>query len=154
MDDAVDVEDVVRAVHRVEDAPLTHRVLGEAGQVGPNRLVPEIAHVGGEPLGLVEEALGQLLVERSQIGEDFRFTGEAVPGHGALPFEAELVGDFVAADALGGGEGFLEACTERFAQRQTQIRIAEELAKAIVHKAAHEFLELVGGETGQIHALS
>ncbi len=85
MDDAVHVEYLIRAINRVEDPPVADGILGHIGQVGCNRLMPEIPDVGREPFGLVEQALRQNLVQRGKSGEDGRPAGQAIPGHGSLP---------------------------------------------------------------------
>src|SRR5580765_3546696 len=58
-----------------------------------------------------------------------------------LPAQAKLLGDLVAGEAMFIGERFLQACSQGFAELQSEIRVSEQFPEPIVDYSAHEFLE-------------
>lgn len=99
MNNAVYVENLVVAIDRIENAPVSDGVLGHAGQVGSNGFVPEIFDVGREPFGLVEQTLRHGFVHCGEIGHDVGFERKPKPGHRALPPQSKLLGHLVSRHA-------------------------------------------------------
>src|SRR5438445_3273764 len=50
-------------------------------QVRRDRLVAKVLHVGGQPLGLIQQALGHRLVDSRKITHHLRAIGNPVPRH-------------------------------------------------------------------------
>lgn len=154
MDNAVHVENLLRAINRVEDPPVADRILGQTGQILGNRLVAEISDVGRQPFRLIEHPLRQFLVQRGKIGDDGGFAGKAIPGNGRLPFQPEFFSDLITADAFRRDQRLFQACPERLTELQAQIRIPHQFAKPVIHQTAHQLFELLRRELRKVHALS
>lgn len=92
----MDVDNLLCAVDGVEDSPVADGIFAEIGQVLGNRLMAEIFNVRRHPLCLVEQALGHRFVDLCQVLQDRGSKGEPIPGHSALPPQAELVRHLVA----------------------------------------------------------
>ncbi|CUS34906.1 hypothetical protein COMA2_190096 [Candidatus Nitrospira nitrificans] len=90
--DRVDVDELFRSVDRVENPPFPHGILAESRKVVCNGFMAQVVDIGCQPLGLVEQPLGHGFVNRGEILCDAGLKGEAVPGHGILPPEAEPLG--------------------------------------------------------------
>ena len=85
----MNVDELFRAVDRVEDPPVPHGILAEPRKVVRNRFMAQIVDIGCQPFGLVEQPLSHGPVNCGEILSDAGFKGEAVPGHRILPPKAE-----------------------------------------------------------------
>src|SRR5947208_1655011 len=79
--DQVHIHQAFFPVNRIEDPPLAHGVLGQARQIHRDRLVAQVLHVGGQPLGLVQQPLGHGFLDLGKIIQHCRPVGNAVPRH-------------------------------------------------------------------------
>ena len=68
-----------------------------------------------------------------------------------LPAEPEAVGQFLGGQPLSLFKRSLESRTQRLAELQTEVWIADQLAQAIIDQSAHEFLELLRSQRREIH---
>jgi hypothetical protein len=69
----------------------------------------------------------------------------------SLPAETELIGDFLAGQSLHTGQGLFQSGAQAIAKLESKVRIAQQLAQAIVDKTVHECLELFLGKSGEVH---
>jgi len=88
----VDIDELFRAVDRIENSPFPYGILAEFRKVVRDRFMAQVVDIGSQPLGLVEEPLGHGLVNRSEVLCGAGAKGEAVPGHGVLPPKADSLG--------------------------------------------------------------
>lgn len=87
----VNIYQVILSIDGVEDPPIFDGIFEEACQVRRDGFVAQVLDVRGEPFGLVEQPLGQGRLQACKVLEDGWAIGEAIPGHGSLPAESELV---------------------------------------------------------------
>jgi len=90
--DRVDIDELFRAVNRIENPPFPYGILAESRKVVRNRFMAQVVDIGSQPLGLVEEPLGHGLVNCGEVLCGAGAKGEAVPGHGVLPPKADSLG--------------------------------------------------------------
>jgi len=98
--DRVDIDELFRAVNRIENPPFPYGILAESRKVVRNRFMAQVVDIGSQPLGLVEEPLGHGLVNCGEVLRGVGLKSEAVPGHGALPPKAEPLSHVFAGEAL------------------------------------------------------
>lgn len=89
----MDVDELFRAVDRVENPPFSYGILAESRKVVRNRFMAQVGDIGCQPLGLIEKPLGHGLINRGEILHGTELKGKVVPGHGVLPPKAEPLGD-------------------------------------------------------------
>jgi len=68
MMDVVNVHELFDPVDRIKNAPIADGVFMDPGQVGSDRLMAQVIDVGGQPLRLVEQALGHGRIRHAQVG--------------------------------------------------------------------------------------
>ena len=85
----MDIDELFRAINRIENPPFPNGILAESRKVVRNRFMAQVVDIGSQPLGLVEEPLGHGLVNRGEILHRAGLKREAVPGHGVLPAKAD-----------------------------------------------------------------
>ena len=95
----MDVDELFRAVDRIEDPPVPHGIFAEPRKVICNGFMAQIVDVGRQPLRLVEQPLGHGLVNAGEILSNAGLKGEAVPGHRVLPPKAESLRHVFAGEA-------------------------------------------------------
>lgn len=59
---AMDVDDMLLRVDGVENAPVSHGVLDEAGKILVQGFMSKVGDIRGQPLGLIQQALSHTLV--------------------------------------------------------------------------------------------
>ncbi len=69
----------------------------------------------------------------------------------SLPAETELVRNLLAGQSFLIGQGLFQTGVQAFAELESEVRIAQQLAQAIVDDATQKFLELILGKLGEIH---
>ena len=88
----MDIDELFCAVDRIENPPFPDGILAESRKVVRDQFMAQVVDIGRQPLGFVEESLSHGLANRGEILHRAGLKGEAVPGHGALPPKAELLG--------------------------------------------------------------
>jgi len=106
--------------------------------------MPEVLHIGCHPLGLVEEPLCHRLVDAGEVLQDRGTEGDAIPGHRPSPPEAELVGHFFSGQSLLALERLLESGTQRFAEGEAEVGIADQLPNPVIDETLHQVFQLLG----------
>lgn len=96
----VNVDQVILAIDGIKNPPIFDGIFEEACQVRRDGFVAQVLDVRGEPFGLIEQPLGQDGIQACKVPEKGRAIGEAIPGHGSLPAEPELVREVFAGQPL------------------------------------------------------
>ena len=73
--DMVNVHELFRPVDRIKNPPVAHGIFVDARQIGSDRFMPQILHIGGQPFGLVEQPLRHGGIGSTQVGNDIRPEG-------------------------------------------------------------------------------
>ena len=87
--------DMVFSINRIENAPVTNCVLDYTGQVGVQRIMPKVCHIGSQPFGFIQQSLGHGLSSSTEVVEHGRQVRHTIPGHGGLPAKAEFFHDLI-----------------------------------------------------------
>ncbi len=73
--DMVNIDELLRPVDGIKNPPVAHGVFMDTGQIGSNRFMPQIFHVGSQPFRLVEQSLRHGGIGSTQIDNDIRPEG-------------------------------------------------------------------------------
>lgn len=147
----MDIHELFGPIERIEDPPFTHRIFAQIRQIRRDRFVAQVFHVRHNPLRLLKQPLCCRNLNGREVVENGWVKRETIPGHNFLPVKPELLRDLFARQPLPIGQRSLEACPHRFAELETQVGIADQLAEPIVHHSTHELLQFLGRERRQFH---
>lgn len=85
---AVDMDEVLFPIDGIENAPVTDSILDESRQILVEGVMPQVGHIRGQPLGLIQKTLSHASLGSPEVVYDRRPIAHAIPRHSALPMKA------------------------------------------------------------------